>query len=80
MQELVIGGKYRHYRGGIAEIICIAKHTESVEDLVVYKYEYAPDDTIHDFHYPFWARPKGMFFDEVEVNGEMVSRFTSMEE
>ena len=76
MQELVIGGTYRHYGGGTAHVICVAKHTESVEDLVIYSYTYPENDTKHDFHYPFRARPKGMFLGDVEKDGKLIPRFT----
>ena len=75
MQELVIGGTYQHYQGGIAHVICVAKHTETVEDLVVYSYTYPENDTKHDFHYPFWARPLSMFLGEVEYEGKLIPRF-----
>jgi hypothetical protein len=57
--------KYRHYKGGIYELICIAKHTETEEKLVVYKNEKDEE----------FARPYDMFFEEVEHEGKMVPRF-----
>ncbi|MED3716048.1 DUF1653 domain-containing protein [Geobacillus thermodenitrificans] len=57
--------KYRHYKGGIYELICIAKHTETEEKLVVYKNEKGEK----------FARPYDMFFEEVEHEGKMVPRF-----
>lgn len=57
--------KYRHYKGGIYELICIAKHTETEEKLVVYKNEKGEE----------FARPYDMFFEEVEHEGKMVPRF-----
>ncbi|MBO8176973.1 MAG: DUF1653 domain-containing protein [Bacillus sp. (in: Bacteria)] len=57
--------KYRHYKGDIYELICIAKHTETEEKLVVYKNEKGEE----------FARPYDMFFEEVEHEGKMVPRF-----
>ncbi|MDR2190852.1 MAG: DUF1653 domain-containing protein [Candidatus Peribacteria bacterium] len=76
MPEIVIGGTYQHYQGGIAKVICVAKHTESVEDLVVYEYTYPENDTKHPFHYPFRARPQAMFLEEVAYQGKTIPRFT----
>lgn len=79
MQELIIGGTYQHYQGGIAKVICVAKHTETLEDLVVYSYVYPKNDTKHDFQYPFRARPKTAFLEDVEWQGIMVPRFKLLE-
>ncbi len=60
-------GKYRHYKGKDYEVIGVAKHSETLEDLVVYKKLY--DD------YSLWVRPLKMFLEKVEVNGKRVPRF-----
>jgi hypothetical protein len=60
-------GKYRHYKGKEYEVICVGKHTETLEDLVVYKALY--DD------FKIWIRPLSMFLEEVEVDGQVVKRF-----
>jgi len=57
-------GKYRHFKGQEYEVIGIAKHSETLEDLVIYR------DEIN-----LWARPLDIFLAEVEVDGGMVSRF-----
>jgi len=57
-------GKYRHFKGHEYEVIGIAKHSETLEDLVVYR------DEIN-----LWARPMDVFLAEVEVDGEIVRRF-----
>lgn len=61
--EIVIGGKYRHYNGGEYEIISLARHSETLEELVIYK-SLATGD--------IWARPKSIFTGKV---GD-VRRFT----
>jgi len=60
-------GKYRHYKGNEYEVIGVARHSETFEDLVVYKALYG--------NYDLWVRPLNMFLEEVEVNGKKVKRF-----
>lgn len=49
------GQKYRHFKGNVYEIIDVAAHTETLEELVIYKSE----DKV-------WARPIDMFLSEVD--------------
>lgn len=58
-------GKYLHYKGGIYEVLGPARHSETLEELVVYK---------HDGE--MWVRPLSMFSETVEYNGERLLRFT----
>ena len=60
-------GKYRHYKGNEYEVVGVARHSETLEDLVVYKALYG--------NYDLWVRPLNMFLEEVEVNGKKVKRF-----
>lgn len=52
MREIKVGAKYRHFKGAIMEVIAIAKHSETLEDMVIYKH--LEDEQI-------WARPMDMF-------------------
>lgn len=62
-------GKYKHYKGNEYRVICVAKHTETNEDLVVYEALYEnPESKI-------WVRPLEMFLEEVEVDGKKIQRF-----
>lgn len=60
-------GKYRHFKGNEYEVIALAKHSETMEDLVVYRALYG-DNAI-------WVRPLKMFCEEVEIDGKKVQRF-----
>ena len=60
-------GKYRHYKGNEYEVIAIAKHSETLEEMVVYRALYGNHD--------FWVRPLVMFLESVEVEGKLVPRF-----
>ena len=61
-------GKYRHYKGNLYEVIGIAKHSETLEDLVIYKPQY---ESISEY----WVRPISMWNELVTVDGEQVIRF-----
>jgi hypothetical protein len=62
-------GKYQHYKGKQYEVIGIAKHSESLEELVVYKALYQPEGE------NLWVRPLKMFTETVVVDGKEVKRF-----
>ena len=60
-------GKYRHYKGNNYEVIGVAKHSETQEELVVYRALNGEGG--------LWARPLKMFTENVEVDGKVVPRF-----
>lgn len=60
-------GIYEHFKGKRYEVIGIAKHSETLEEFVVYKH--LGDDG------GLWIRPCGMFLEEVERNGVTMPRF-----
>ena len=67
MRTLKIGKKYRHFKGNEYFVMHIAKHSETLEELVVYQALYGEMGV--------WVRPLEMFLEQVEVNGQMVNRF-----
>lgn len=72
MKEAIKLGRYQHYKGNFYEVIGVARHSETLEELVVYKALYnSPDFGINSL----WVRPKSMFLEEVEVNSKKVPRF-----
>lgn len=64
-------GEYEHYKGKKYEVIGVAKHSETLDELVVYRALYG--------EHGLWVRPRAMFFEEVEVNGKRVPRFRYLE-
>ncbi|HTD03387.1 DUF1653 domain-containing protein [Undibacterium sp.] len=60
--------RYRHYKGGIYELVCEATQESDLSPTIVYK---AQNGT-------YWTRPKSVFFEMIEVDGQMVQRFTPM--
>ena len=60
-------GRYRHYKGGEYEVVGVARHSETLEALVVYRPLYNASG--------LWVRPHGMFFGDVEIDGKKQARF-----
>lgn len=65
-------GKYRHYKGKEYEVIGVGRHSETLEELVIYKALY---DSPEFGKNSLWARPKDMFESNVEVDGKVMKRF-----
>ena len=68
MPQTVKPGRYRHYKGKYYEVIGVARHSETEEELVVYRCLYG------DFG--LWVRPLAMFTETVTVDGRKLPRFT----
>ena len=60
-------GRYRHYKGHEYEVIGVARHSETLEPLVVYRPLYNASG--------LWVRPHAMFFEDVEIDGVRRPRF-----
>lgn len=69
--ELTAGQVYQHFKGNRYRIVAIARHSETLEELVIYQALYG--------EYGIWARPKDMFCGETTVGGKPVKRFTYVE-
>lgn len=63
-------GVYRHYKGNLYRILGIVKHSETLEDLVLYEALY--DNSLSKQ----WVRPLAMFEEEIIRDGKKVKRFT----
>jgi hypothetical protein len=66
-------GTYQHYKTGkLYEVLSLARHSESYEELIIYKALYdCPDFGPNQI----WARPKSLFLEELIHEGERVPRF-----
>lgn len=60
-------GMYKHYKGGIYEVIENAKHSETLENMVVYR-------SMEDGK--VWVRPSAMFIEPMADDKNSISRFT----
>ena len=65
----ILPGTYRHYKGKLYRVIGVAKHSETLEDLVVYEALYENKTA------KLWVRSLSMFEEKVEINGQRVPRF-----
>ena len=63
----VPSGRYRHYKGNEYEVVGVARHSETEEEMVVYR-------TLYGDH-SLWVRPLAMFRESVVVDGRGVPRF-----
>lgn len=72
MKKLEIGAIYKHYKGNNYEVVGVVRHSETLEELVLYKALY---DHPKFGKNSLWVRPKEMFLKNVIVNGEEIERF-----
>ncbi len=63
-------GRYRHYKGNEYEVIGIAKHSETLEPMVVYRPLYGEGG--------LWVRPAAMFAENVIIDGKTQPRFARL--
>ncbi len=68
METIIRIGKYRHFKGNEYEVIGIARHSETLEELVVYRALYGDGG--------LWVRPAAMWNETVERDGVVHPRFT----
>ena len=61
-------GRYRHFKGNEYEVIAVAKHSETLEPMVVYRALYGDGGV--------WVRPLSMWNETVERDGKVYARFT----
>lgn len=65
-------GLYKHYKGRYYIVEHVAKHSETLEDMVVYRALYHSDQFGDN---ACWIRPLSMFLESIEINGQQVPRF-----
>ena len=69
-------GKYRHYNGNLYLVTALARHSETLEEMVVYQGLY---ESVEFGRNPVWTRPLKSFLEPVEVDGRIVPRFQFLE-
>jgi len=70
MSELPLG-KYKHFKGGEYEVVGVAKNSETLEEMVLYKHLGEGD---------LWVRPLEMFTETIERDGKTIKRFERISE
>ena len=68
MEEIKVGGRYRHFKGNEYEVLYIGKDSETAEPVVIYRALYG-DNSV-------WVRPAKMWNEIVERDGKAYKRFT----
>ena len=63
---------YRHFKGNIYKVLHVAKHSETLEEMVVYQAMYGERGV--------WVRPKAMFEEVIERDGKVFRRFSPISE
>ena len=69
-KKLVSPQKFRHYKGGIYELVCEATQESDLSPVIVYR----------SHNGSIWTRPKSVFFEMVNIEGNSVPRFAAVEE
>ncbi len=72
MESEIKLGRYRHFKGNEYNVLYVAKHSETLELMVVYQALYGDGG--------IWVRPASMWNEEVEVDGTIYKRFEYIDE
>ncbi|MBE6905545.1 DUF1653 domain-containing protein [Marasmitruncus massiliensis] len=72
MESEIKPGRYRHFKGNEYNVLYIAKHSETLESMVVYQALYGDGG--------IWVRPASMWNEEVEMDGAIYKRFEYIDE
>ena len=70
--EKILCGRYRHFKGMEYEVLGVARHSETEEEMVVYRALYGEGE--------LWVRPASMWLEKVSAGEEIVSRFSYLGE
>lgn len=68
MEEILKPGRYRHFKGNEYELLYVARHSETLEEMVVYRALYGEGGV--------WVRPADMWNEIIARNGVSVPRFS----
>ena len=64
-------GRYRHYKGGLYEVVDTVRHSESLEPMTLYRALYGEKG--------LWVRPAAMFLEDVDIENVRQRRFSRIE-
>ena len=65
---ITLPGRYRHYKGGLYDVVSTVRHSESLEPMTLYRALYGEQG--------LWVRPAAMFLEDVVIEGLRQPRFT----
>jgi hypothetical protein len=65
-------GRYRHYKGGLYDVVGTVRHSETLEPMTLYRALYGA--------HGLWVRPANMFNEDVVIGGVKQARFTKLED
>ena len=71
-QAKLVGRTFRHFKGNLYRLEGVAKNSETMEEMVVYRALYGEGG--------LWVRPAKMFFETVERDGKTLKRFELLED
>ena len=66
-KTIIINGLYEHYKGFRYKVLAVARHSETLEELIVYQALYGEEGV--------WVRPLTMFLENVTIDGKPQPRF-----
>ena len=66
-KSIEVGSLYEHYKGMRYKILAVGRHSETLEEVVVYQALYGEGDV--------WVRPLDMFLEKITINGKLQPRF-----
>ena len=70
--SIIKPGKYQHFKGNFYKVLGVARHSETLEELVVYQALYHSEEFGDN---ALWVRPAAMFVENVQVDGVEKPRF-----
>lgn len=72
MEEITIGGRYRHFKGKEYRVLALARHSETMEEFIVYQALYGSEEFGPN---AVWIRPRAMFLEKIDRGEGEILRF-----
>lgn len=70
-KSIASGSVYEHYKGMRYKILGVGRHSETLEEMVVYQALYGEGD--------IWVRPLAMFLEDITIEGQSLPRFQNIQ-